>query len=71
MLTAIHHASSRFISLVVGSPAGLLLEVHIGQRHTGVILHDEASVRFLDGLRRLEAAGRHNTPLIRALCDGE
>lgn len=34
-----------------------ILKVHIGQRLAGVILHDEASVRLLDGPRRREAAG--------------
>ena len=33
-----------------------ILKVHIGQRLAGVILHDEASVRLLDGPRRREAA---------------
>jgi hypothetical protein len=29
------------------SPAGLLLEIDLGQRQAGVILHDEAGIRFL------------------------
>ena len=41
------------------SPAGLLLEIDVSQRLAGVILHDEAGVRFLDGPRRREAAGGH------------
>ena len=32
MLTAICRASSRVISLVAGSPAGLLLEIDVGER---------------------------------------
>ena len=38
------------------SPAGLLLEIDIGERQAAVILHDEAGVRLLDGPRRREAA---------------
>jgi hypothetical protein len=38
--------------------AGLVLKVHIGQLQAGVILHDETSVRFLEGPRRREAAVR-------------
>ena len=44
------------------SPAGLFLEIDIGQRHAGAILHDEAGVRFLDGPRRREAAARNHPP---------
>ena len=38
-----------------------ILKVHIGQRLAGVILHDEASVRLLDGPRRREAASHRRS----------
>ena len=39
---------------LVAAVAGLVLEIDIRQRVPGVILHDEAGVRFLDGPRRRE-----------------
>jgi hypothetical protein len=33
------------------SPAGLILEIDVGERLAGVVLHDEAGVRFLDDPR--------------------
>jgi hypothetical protein len=33
------------------SLAGLILEIDVRERHAGVIPHDEAGVRFLDGPR--------------------
>src|SRR6476660_9628096 len=42
------------------SPAGLVLEINVGQRLAGVILHDKAGgVLLLDDPRRREAALRH------------
>jgi hypothetical protein len=41
------------------SPAGLLLEIDICERLTGLILHNETGFAFLDGPRRREAALGH------------
>jgi hypothetical protein len=40
------------------APSRLLLEIDVGERLAGVILHDETGIRFLDGPGRREAAGR-------------
>ena len=39
------------------SPAGLILEIDIGQLLPGAVSHGKAGVQFLDGPRRREAAG--------------
>ena len=44
------------------SPAGLLLEIDVSQRHASATLDDEAGVRFLHGPRRREAALRDRHP---------
>jgi hypothetical protein len=59
MLAAMRRASSRVSSFAADRPAGLILEIDVGERLAGVILHNEAGVSFLDGPRRREAAGRH------------
>jgi hypothetical protein len=48
----VRHQSSR------RAASRLILEIDVGERLAGVILHDEAGVRFLDGPRRRESAGQ-------------
>jgi hypothetical protein len=43
MFAAMRPASSRVISLVAARRPGLLLEIDVGERLAGVILHDKAS----------------------------
>jgi hypothetical protein len=59
MLAAIRRASSRVISLVAARRPGSSSKIDIGERLTGLILHDETGFAFLDGPRRREAALGH------------
>ena len=49
MLAAIRRASSRVISLVAARRPGSSSKIDIGERLTGLILHDETGFPFLDG----------------------
>ena len=60
MLAAIRRASSRVSGSPRGAPAGLLLEVKIGERVAVVVFDDEAGgIRLSMSHARREAAGRH------------